>query len=78
VLSTHFNKKSSGENFFIIMISNEVNGINFHLKYNLEWSRIVVFNFDKFKIWEGFFDIFLGCIEIAFNQIQCDVLNFLI
>jgi hypothetical protein len=36
LLSSHFNEKSSGKNFFIIMVSNEVDSINSHFKNNFE------------------------------------------
>jgi hypothetical protein len=36
LLSSHFDEESSIKNFFVIAVSNEVNGINLHLKNNLK------------------------------------------
>lgn len=78
MLSSHFNKKSSIKYFFVIRSLYEVNCIDSHFQNNLKRSWIVIFDFNKFEVWESLFNIFLSGIEITFNEIEGDMLNILI
>ena len=78
VLSSHLDKESASEYFFIELIADEVDGIDFGLEYDLKGARVVLFDFDEGEVGEGFFDIFLSCIEIALDQIEGDILNFVV
>lgn len=75
LLSAHLDKKSASEYFFIRPIFNEIDGIDAGFKDNFEGSGIVFLDFDELEIGEGFFNILLNSIEIAFDQIKRDMLN---
>ena len=75
LLSTHFDKKSSGQNFFIKGSSDEIDSINFALKNNFKWARVVLLNFDEVELRECFFYIFLHSLEIAFDKVEWDMLD---
>ena len=77
-MSSHFDEESSAEDFLVVVISDEVDGINSHLKDNFEGSRVVVFDFDEVEFRESFSDIAFSGIEITFDQIESDVIEFLI
>jgi len=74
LLSTHFDEKSSGENFLIKAGPDEVDRVNFALEYDFKWSWIVLFNFDEIELRKCFLDIFLNSLEIAFDEIKWDML----
>ena len=78
LLSTHFNKKPSGEYFFIEAVSDEIDGVNPRLEDNFEGSWVVFFNFNQFKVRKGFFNIPFNSVEVAFDQIQGHIFNLVI
>ena len=78
LLSSHFDEESSVEDFLIVVISDEVDSVNFHFEDDFEWSGIVILDFDELEFGEGLFNIFFGGIEIAFDQVECDVFDILI
>lgn len=78
LLSSHFNEKSSGEDFFIVAVFDKIDGIDSHFENDFKWSRVVVFDFNKFELWKSFFDVFFSSVEIALDQVEGDMLNILI
>ena len=78
LLSSHFDEESSTEYFFIVVVSNEVDGVDSHFKDDFEWSRVVIFDFDELEVRECFFDIFFSGVEVTLDEIQSDMLYFLI
>jgi hypothetical protein len=77
-LSSHFDEKSSVEDFLVVMVSDEVDGIDSHLKDNFERSRVVIFNFDEIEFGESFSDVVFSGIEITLDQVEGDMIDFLI
>lgn len=75
LLSSQLYEKSSGEYFFVEWIPNEVDSIYLGLEDNLEGSRIIFFDFDEVKIREWFFNIFFYGSEVAFDEVEGDVLD---
>lgn len=75
LLSSHFDVEASGEYFFIKGVPNEVDGIDFGLEDDLKGSRVIFFDLDEFEIREGLFNIFLYCVEVAFDKIEGYVLD---
>jgi hypothetical protein len=75
LLSSQLDEKSSGQNLLIKATSNEIDGVNFGLEDDLEGSRIVLLDLDEVVIRECLFNILLHGIEVAFDQIQRDVLD---
>lgn len=78
LLSSHFDEKSSGKDFFIVAVFDEIDSIDSHFEDDFKWSGIVVFDLDKFELWERFFDVFFSSVEIALDQVEGDMLNILI
>jgi hypothetical protein len=78
LLSSHFDKESSVEDFLVVLIFDEVDGVNSHLKDNFEGSWVVIFDFDQIVFGESFSDVVFGSIEITFYKVECDVIKFLI
>ena len=78
VLSSHLNEESSAKDFLIVLVSNEVDRIDFHLKDDFKRSCVIVLNLDKVEIRECFFYIILCGIKITLDQVQGYVLYFLI
>lgn len=78
MLSSHFNKKSSSQNFSIKAISYKVNGINFHLEYDLKRAWIVILNLDKFILRKSFFNILFSSIKVTLNKVEWNMLNIII
>ena len=78
VLPTKFDEESSSQDFPVVAISNEVDGIDFHFKDNFEGAGIIVFNFDELELRECLLDILLSGIEIALNQVEGNMLDFII
>ena len=77
-LSSHFDEESSVEDFLVVMVSDEVDGIDSHLKDNFERSWIVIFNFNEIEFGESFSDVVFGGIEITLDQVEGDMIDFLI
>ena len=75
LLPAHLDKKSASEYFFIRPIFNEIDGIDAGFKDYFERSGIVFLDFDELEIGEGFFNILLNSIEVAFDQIKRDMLD---
>lgn len=75
LLPAHLDEKSASEYFFIRPIFNEIDSIDAGFKDNFEGSGIVFLDFDELEIGEGFFNILLNSIEIAFDQIKRDMLD---
>ena len=57
VLSSHFDEESSVEYFFVVVVSDEVDGVNSHFEDNFKGSWVVIFDFDEIEFGESFFDI---------------------
>lgn len=70
LLSSHFDKESSGKNLFVKARSDEIDGINFALKDNFKGSRVVFLDLDQVKVWKSLLNILLNCIEVAFDEVQ--------
>jgi hypothetical protein len=77
-LSSHFDEESSVENLLVVMVSDEVDGIDSHLKDNFERSWVVIFNFDEIEFGESFSDVVFCGIEITLDQVEGDMIDFLI
>ena len=78
LLSSHFDKESSVEDFFVVMVSDKVDGIDSHFEDNFEGSWVVIFDFNEIEFGEGFSDVVFGGIEITFDKVEGDVIKFLI
>lgn len=78
LLSAHFDEKPPVEDFFIVVVSDEIDSIDSHFEHNFKRSRVVIFDFDQIEFRESFSDIVFSGVEIAFDQVEGDVLNFLI
>ena len=78
LLSSHFDKESSVEDFLVVMVSDEVDGVNSHFKDDFEGSWVVIFDFDEIEFGEGFSDVVFGGIEITFDKVEGDVIEILI
>jgi hypothetical protein len=78
LLSSHFDKESSVEDFLVVMIFDEVDSVNSHLKDDFEGSWVVIFHFDQIVFGESFSDVVFGGIEITFDKVEGNVIEFLI
>ena len=77
-LSSHFDEEPSVEYFPVIAISDKIDGIDSGLKDDLEGAFVVVLDVDEGELGEGFFDIFLDGIVVAFDEIEGDVLELVV
>lgn len=75
LLPSHFDVEAPGEYFLIKGVPNEIDGIDFGLEDDFKGPRVVFFDLDEFEIWEGLFNIFLYCVEVAFDEIEGYVLD---
>ena len=75
LLSSHFDKKSSGENLFIKAISDEIDGVNFTFEDDFEGARVVLLDLDQMKVRESLLNIFFNCIEVALYEVQRHMLD---
>ena len=71
-------EETAGEYFFIELLLNEVDRIDFCFKDNFKGSGVVLFDFDKVKPWEGLLDVLLDSAEVALDQVQRHVLNIIV
>ncbi len=60
------------------MIFDEVDSVNSHLKDDFEGSWVVIFHFDQIVFGESFSDVVFGGIEITFDKVEGNVIEFLI
>lgn len=70
VLSPELSKESSGEYLSIEAITDEIDGVNFHLEDNFKRTRVVVLYLNKLEFRECFLYIFLSRSEIALDEIE--------
>jgi len=75
LLSTHLDKKSASQYFFIRPIFDKINRIDAGFKDDFERSWVIFLDFDELEVGEGLFNILLNSIEITFDQIKRDMLN---
>lgn len=75
LLSAHLDEKSASEYFLIRPIFDKIDGIYAGFKDDFERSGIIFLDFDELEIGEGFFNILLNSIEVAFDQIKRDMFD---
>lgn len=78
MLSTHFDKESPVQDFLVEASPDEIDGIDPHVENDLERAWVVVLNFDEVELRECLLHIILSGVEIAFNEIQRNMLDVII
>ena len=78
VLTTHLDKETSGQNFLVELLLDEINGVDLGLKDDLKGTWIVLLDLDKLVVREGLFDIFFDSVEVALDEVERHVLNVIV
>lgn len=78
LLPSHLDEEAPVADFFIEAVPDEVDGVDSGLEDDFEGARVVFFYFDELEVGECFFNILLDGIEVAFHQVEGDVLDLVV